>query len=338
MRRVDRSKVAAPAALGARRKRDATTELERATAHYGNPANTGSFTFKVYGDDSVKAAIHELFHFKCAYCESFYGHLHPVDVEHYRPKSAVEGVPGHRGYWWLAMDWENLLPSCIDCNRRREQEVPAAGALVDLLATGKFSRERKIFSGKHTAFPLSGGNRASWPASAIGQEQRLLLDPTRDNPDDHIVFHVDRGRPVALVLPKSTAGHNDQLLDMEMTDDALAAASVASRVSPMGAVSIKIYGLNRVKLVQARTRHLRDMEFLTDMATGLLELAFELDARIDAAGPAGSGPGYDLDRKVARRLRAFAGSIKTRLVELTAPSAPYSKLAQTWIEAYLAGP
>ena len=42
-------------------------------------------------DAEVKAALEKLFYGKCAYCETFYSVQAPVDVEHYRPKSAVEG-------------------------------------------------------------------------------------------------------------------------------------------------------------------------------------------------------------------------------------------------------
>ncbi|MEF9674035.1 hypothetical protein QNM99_25505 [Pseudomonas sp. PCH446] len=47
-----------------------------------------------------------------------------MDVEHYRPKGAVSEDASHPGYWWVAMDWDNLLPSCIDCNRKRKQVTP----------------------------------------------------------------------------------------------------------------------------------------------------------------------------------------------------------------------
>jgi len=83
--------------------------------------------------------MENVFHRKCAYCErlisGYYG-----DAEHYRPKGTVttgneDGslerptceVPdprrknklvtvNHPGYFWLAYDWRNLLPSCVFCN------------------------------------------------------------------------------------------------------------------------------------------------------------------------------------------------------------------------------
>lgn len=68
------------------------------------------------------------FHGKCAYCEKTITNQYG-EIEHYRPKSGVlhenrspvylesEGaVIPHPGYYWLAYDWHNLLPSCTICN------------------------------------------------------------------------------------------------------------------------------------------------------------------------------------------------------------------------------
>src|SRR4051812_22350680 len=80
---------------------------------------------------SAKPFLDKLFGGKCAYCEVIIEASHPTEVEHYRPKGAVKdeeeevvtiqtpnGAEDHPGYWWLAYEWNNLLPSCIDCNRR----------------------------------------------------------------------------------------------------------------------------------------------------------------------------------------------------------------------------
>src|SRR5258708_6505410 len=41
------------------------------------------------------------------------------DVDHFRPKLGVEGVPEHPGYYWLAFEWRNLRLSCHRANRLR---------------------------------------------------------------------------------------------------------------------------------------------------------------------------------------------------------------------------
>ena len=50
-------------------------------------------------------------------------------MEHYRPKARVSTEQGDKpGYYWLAARWENLLPSCTDCNSPRKQVM--AGVTV----------------------------------------------------------------------------------------------------------------------------------------------------------------------------------------------------------------
>lgn len=134
--------------------------------------------FEVYRDPSIKAALNESTGYKCAYCESRYGAVHPVDSEHYRPKSAFRDRDGslHPGYYWLAADWNNLLPSCIDCNRRRRHEDSS-------------------LSGKASAFPIRGP-RAQRPGEE-NRERPLLLHPFRDKPEKHLEFTLDGG-----VVPK----------------------------------------------------------------------------------------------------------------------------------------
>ena len=79
-----------------------------------------------YKADDVKATLEQAFRGKCAYCESAYSAAQPMAVEHYRPKGEVV-IAGKRtppGYYWLASAWDNLLPSCTDCNSPRRQVLP----------------------------------------------------------------------------------------------------------------------------------------------------------------------------------------------------------------------
>ncbi len=65
------------------------------------------------------------FYSKCAYCEGKYIAGTYDAAEHWRPKGkvTVNGIEvlrsdgtRHPGYWWLAYDWRNLVPSCDRCN------------------------------------------------------------------------------------------------------------------------------------------------------------------------------------------------------------------------------
>lgn len=121
MIRVDKTSVVAPSSLTSQGCHG-EKELSAARLFYATwTSGDKGFSFAAYKGDDVVNSLQHLFHGKCAYCESRYTSTQPVDVEHYRPKGGVEEAPDHGGYWWLAMKWENLLPSCIDCNRRRKQ-------------------------------------------------------------------------------------------------------------------------------------------------------------------------------------------------------------------------
>lgn len=62
-----------------------------------------------YGHSEVKQALVEMFHGKCAYCESQIRIVDYGDIEHFCPKSKSE-------YTDLTFEWTNLLLSCTICN------------------------------------------------------------------------------------------------------------------------------------------------------------------------------------------------------------------------------
>ncbi|MFT7392339.1 MAG: hypothetical protein ACI9ZH_002577 [Paracoccaceae bacterium] len=214
------------------------TEREAAEAFYDAVPRSGWFSFRRYSEDPVKLALERMFHCKCACCESAYGYVHSVDVEHYRPEGAVDGARGHDGYWWLAMEWSNLLPSCIDCNRRRGQTGPDGAAMT---------------SGKAMQFLIAPGSIRWAGPTAADAEGRLLLDPCRDDPADHLSYAVAPGAPLGVLQAKAVRG-GDAMVPTAADADAAMRDADAAGVSRMGAVSIQVYGLNRTGLVQARTR------------------------------------------------------------------------------------
>jgi hypothetical protein len=147
--------------------------------------------------------LYELFYGKCAYCECDYGSdQHKGDVEHYRPKGAVRSAAGkvayavesssgelkeHPGYYWLAYDWRNLLPSCQACNRRAKN----------------FGGET---TGKASLFAISGTyvmDPELEPIERLNEQERpLLLNPRYDDPSKHFRFDVKKG----VVCPTSPRG------------------------------------------------------------------------------------------------------------------------------------
>jgi hypothetical protein len=105
---------------------------------------------------------------------------------------------------------------------------------------------------------------------------------------------------------------------------AVAAAAAAAQVSVRGAVSIQVYGLNRLGLVQDRTRILRRLDFL-----GLLVI--ELGEVIDSL--AGERKPRVISDAV-KRLRLLQNTVLDEIRRMAEPDAPYSAMVVEWIRAF----
>jgi hypothetical protein len=133
------------------------------------------------------------FHGKCAYCEQKISGDQYGDIEHFRPKARVDdektGEPikiqvdgdtkNHPGYYWLAYDCKNLLPSCILCNQE----------------------------GKRNFFPVEGF-RAVRPGEEE-QERPLLIHPVFDNPEDHLEMD-----ELGIFIPKNGSERGKTCIDI----------------------------------------------------------------------------------------------------------------------------
>jgi len=130
----------------------------------------------IYRDDNCRAALEELFHRKCAYCETVIAGA-TWEVEHFRPKGRVAERADHPGYYWLAYEWRNLYPTCELCNKRRKDR-PLWG---DLRYAGT--------GGKLDQFPLEDeALRAMSHTENLSLERPLLLDPCTDWPESHLRY------------------------------------------------------------------------------------------------------------------------------------------------------
>lgn len=309
MRKINRENVGRPAVLALDQASKALTELTEARVYLtskpkkttaAKPAKGQSglqpFKFRAYKEDSIRLALEKLFHGKCAYCECSYAHQAPVDIEHYRPKSRIAGEDQHPGYWWLAMEWKNLLPSCVDCNRRRWQELPMIPIGVSALLPK--SSGSTVLTGKQDFFPISG-KRAANESSSLSEELPDLLNPCEDSPSDHIEYFIDRDNPLGLVLPKQING----------------------APSRRGIVSIHVYGLNRLHLVQERTRLLRRLEFMAYLLEQLSDMIIDLKGQ----GVAG--------KSMAARLDILSEEILRQIRDLAADHQPFCSLTRAWISA-----
>lgn len=216
----------------------AEQEIEKAIAFFTDSKNYAkevkltkkTFSFSVYKNPELVAALEDIFGTKCAYCESCFAHVTPKDIEHFRPKSEINTGAGtlRPGYFWLACEWDNLLVSCPDCNRSRNHEVPG--------------QAKKAKLGKETQFPLADEARRvrSQGPHVSEDDVRLLLNPCIDQPEEHLTFD-EQG----LIRARADAHGNP---------------------SQKGAVSITVYALQRKALVEERLRVLNQLRFaLTQM-------------------------------------------------------------------------
>ncbi|GAB5501013.1 MAG: hypothetical protein PsegKO_33240 [Pseudohongiellaceae bacterium] len=124
---------------------------------------------------TVKAIKRELFQNnggKCAYCETHERNERTMDVEHYRPKSAVAECPGHDGYWWLAEETDNFLISCKVCNS----------------------------DNKGSKFPLIDERKRVFDESGnLDNEHPFLINPNEEDPSGFIGFK-ERPGPIDQVF------------------------------------------------------------------------------------------------------------------------------------------
>jgi len=72
--------------------------------------------------DSLKWTLKQIYHEKCAFCESYIKN-EVGDIEHFRPKNAnanqATKCDKTYSYYWLAFSWDNLLPCCSRCNGKK---------------------------------------------------------------------------------------------------------------------------------------------------------------------------------------------------------------------------
>lgn len=287
-----------------------------------------SFAFKLYKAPDIRAGLETLFHGKCAYCETRYAHQAPVDIEHYRPKGAVEDDKDHPGYWWLAARWENLVPSCIDCNRRRTQTVAVGLAtFADFAAALRAQPPQNILAGKKDAFPIAG-MRARKDQDDLQAEQPYFLNPTIDKAEDYLDYYLDHAhdgrQPLALILPKlRPVGHLDRHPQSPPGEPG---------PSIRGLMTIQFCGLNRLALVQERTAVLRRLEFLR-------ETLFQIDAAAKSLQECRATAPADLKDKLKKPAAMLEGLVVRLVDELTAtadPRQPYSTLARRWLDRWAA--
>lgn len=289
-------------ALTKRGRSDNKTEIEKAREYYKQtPPPKKAYKFERYKEWAVCRALDDLFHEKCAYCETAYRATDSRDVEHYRPKGGVTESPGHQGYWWLAAEWQNLLPSCPPCNQRRYHTSFDPGMTLEEFERALLKRPDRL-SGKANSFPLRGDNWMTSEDDDLTVEDPLLINPCERDPADHLEFIFDwkdsktyiwEADPIyALVRPKSNASG----------DDLYAQASIAT------------YGLNRKGLLAERAECVKVLQV---QCQSIVDLINDL---MDAP------PEAELIR-----IQARIKNYRAKLEAFARPNRPYAAMARAFL-------
>jgi uncharacterized protein (TIGR02646 family) len=278
-------------------------EIEAARNFYSkDPPPVKSFEFKRYKEEAVCFELDRLFRGKCAYCESVYSAIDSKDIEHFRPKGGVTGIPQslHQGYWWLAAEWINLLVSCPPCNQHRKQAIYRFG-MTDAEIKAERLKTPVERRGKGCHFPLTDETkRAIKETDSLNLEDPLLINPALKNPNKHLewIFDWDRSEVIweaddliADVVPKTVGGIED----------------------PYGIASIAIYGLDRIDLFRSRVTQLRIVQ-------GAVSSLFETVADISECKP---------EKKAA--LEARLKKKKLRLKQLCSRTSAYTAMTRAFV-------
>jgi len=122
---------------------------------------------------------------KCYYCESYVDHVATLQVEHFRPKAKVDEIDNnslsHPGYYWLGLEWSNLLLSCPSCNGKK-----AKGNRFPLVDFN--NRARAINPIRNT--PLSFERTLCIAnQSPLLDEEPLLINPEYEDPTPYLTFN-----------------------------------------------------------------------------------------------------------------------------------------------------
>jgi hypothetical protein len=217
---------------------------------------------------------------KCAYCEKSLLDI-PKDAEHWRPKRKMSGpdVRGHPGYFWLAYNWQNLLPACSMCNSYggKNTQFPVAKSHIFRLKLTDAELDHLIC--RADAIPSNA--EIGWWYPGVRDldflEEPLLLNP-----------YVDE----------------DPMVDLEFRPNGW-----IKPLSMKGEWSAKVFDLNRDDLRKARTK----AEMKTENMVGLLfeyadeggssrEVAEETAARfVTEKASYSAARRAALDREIARR-------------------------------------
>jgi hypothetical protein len=168
--------------------------------------------------DLKKWLLNNIFYNKCAYCETSLRRSYG-DAEHYRPKGRVKARPSfrpidgvktqakgnakfvmvqandetgnlinHPGYFWLAYNWKNLLPSCDRCNTGEgKNDLFPVNQIHELIRKLTEDEVNKLKAQPYQSKKWKGFYYLQ-PEDLNAMEDPLLLHPYVDDPSVHLLF------------------------------------------------------------------------------------------------------------------------------------------------------
>jgi hypothetical protein len=199
---------------------------------------------KVWGE--LKSWLLEnIFNGKCAFCENKLIGA-PLHAEHYRPKGEVTTVVdpatkksikvtvndesgksiNHPGYFWLALNWKNLLPSCYTCNSTYKRTLFPVKRNYVYFMNAKDIDKTKL-KGEYITTHKNGIEYIFLnPEDLNNIEEPLILHPYFDDPQEHLAF--------------------DELGNI-----------VPLHKSEKGAATIRVFGLDNEDLIEERREEVK---------------------------------------------------------------------------------
>jgi uncharacterized protein (TIGR02646 family) len=176
MIRIDKKAIKTPAILDSEHPENKSNAARK---EHEESFDSGIVNFEfqsaIYGHKRVKEALIKVQHGKCCFCESDINAISHGDVEHYRPKKALQRddrLPlQYPGYYWLAYDFDNLFYCCQICNQTYKKNY----------------------------FPLEDEQlriKTHHLAHKLAEEKPLIINPGVDEPGVHIFFN--REIPIAI--------------------------------------------------------------------------------------------------------------------------------------------
>lgn len=138
-----------------------------------------------------KEKLEEIYHNKCAFCDTKYGVNTYTEVEHYRPKA-------QNMYYWLAYEWSNLVPACRKCNNSKLDKFPilASKILIPPIENGKLDKAKCLAD-----------------SDFLLNEQPYILHPEIDNPEEFFNFKIDENKKGIKINGFDEKGRGNKTID-----------------------------------------------------------------------------------------------------------------------------